>query len=764
MVASSRVIDVSAPRTELDSHANMTVLGRHCFVFDGVHGKTCDVEPFDPSIGTAKKVPVVDAAISYDCPYLHQTFILIIRNGLYIPTLENNLIPPFIMREAGLTVNEVPKIHVQNPDSSDHAITFPSSNLSIPLQLWGTFSYFSSRTPTSDEIDSCDKIFMTPDGANWDPYSTHFAVNEDSMVDGEGMMSPMKRRRMHTLDQYPPPVPVSDFDSVISDVTAGAFLSDDTLIDNIFDPGGTECNNYVDRTVLDFANALNVQAEESKFKMSIGSTVAQPPSLSLFETGEPIISHIDTMQGEIDAATASKPKGITAQFLSKIWNIKPDLAARTLDQTTQLQRQGGDNDLSRLFSTNDRMLRYKRINSQFFTDTFFVTASGKSTRGYTCAQMFVSDKGFVAIYPMKSKCDFLDALHLFCKEVGVPVSLVLDPSGEQTSKPVKKFCTQVGTTLRILEESKQWANRAELYIGLFKEAVRQDLSRTNSPLSLWDYCAERCARIHNVTPRNLFQLNGSNPSASTFGTAPDISNICQFDWFDWCYYRESGKVQFPFQHRQLGRVLGPMKNEGNEMAQAVLNIHGNVVPRRTVTRLTHEEMNSAPEIAKRKAFDDAIFSKFCNSMTPCSTLTSTDDFTEENLRQEHDDMPVEIPLEDPVDASGRAVYEKPFTDYLIHAEVLLPQGEAFQSAKVKRRSKDLHGNVIGTFDVNPILNSIVCMMLSSQMGQLSNMPPTQLLKICILNLMKMVIPSLFLSQSLTTRRMVMPSPRRICIL
>ena len=80
--------------------------------------------------------------------------------------MENNLIPPFIMRESGMTVNEIPKIHVLNPDSSDHAITFPSSNLSIPLQLWGTFSYFPSRTPTSNEIESCDKIFMAPDGAN----------------------------------------------------------------------------------------------------------------------------------------------------------------------------------------------------------------------------------------------------------------------------------------------------------------------------------------------------------------------------------------------------------------------------------------------------------------------------------------------------------------------------------------------------------------------------------------------------------------------
>ena len=125
---------------------------------------------------------------------------------------------------------------------------------------------------------------MTPDGANWDPYSTHFAINEDSMIDCEGVMSPMRQRRVNTLDLFPPPVPVSDFYSIVSEVTSVTFSSDDTLIDNIFNPCGKECHTYVDRTVLDFDNVLNFQAEESKLKMSIGSTVAQSPSSSFFES------------------------------------------------------------------------------------------------------------------------------------------------------------------------------------------------------------------------------------------------------------------------------------------------------------------------------------------------------------------------------------------------------------------------------------------------------------------------------------------------
>ena len=277
------------------------------------------------------------------------------------------------------------------------------------------------------------------------------------------------------------PVPVTDFDNVVSSVAVSAFLADETLNEHIHDPGGDI--PYLNDECLHFAQALNAEAEISKFKAAIGSTVPYVDE-SLFLSGEPLLTHVDSMKAEIDAALASKPHKVSPQFLSKIWHIKPDLAAKALDQSTHLQRQGGDNDLSKLFSTNDRMLRYRRLKSQFFTDTFFVTAAGTSTCGYTCAQLFVSDKGFVAIYPMKSKGDFEDALHQFCKDVGVPVSLVVDPSGEQTKKSVRKFCHQVGTTLRVLEESTQWANRAELYIGLFKESVRQDLSRSNSPLSL----------------------------------------------------------------------------------------------------------------------------------------------------------------------------------------------------------------------------------------------------------------------------------------
>ena len=145
--------------------------------------------------------------------------------------------------------------------------------------------------------------------------------------------------------------------------------------------------------------------------------------------------------------------------------------------------------------------------------------------------------------------------------------------------------------------SIQWANRAELYVGLFKEAVRKDMLDTDSPLIFLDYCTERRALITNMTAKNLFQLQGQTPHFATFVEVGDISNICNFGWYEWVYFRET-TAAFPYPAHVLGRCLGPAKNEGNEMTQWVLKQNGEIVPRRTMRSLTPEELSRDSEILK----------------------------------------------------------------------------------------------------------------------------------------------------------------------
>ncbi len=94
---------------------------------------------------------------------------------------------------------------------------------------------------------------------------------------------------------------------------------------------------------------------------------------------------------------------------------------------------------------------------------------------------------------------------------------------------------------------------------------------------------------------------------ATLGEMGDISNLCQFGWYEWVYFRQH-TAKFTYQTEVLGHCLGPTKDEGNKMAQCVLQQNGQIIPRRTLRRMRQEEMssNKLVEKAKRDAFDTEI--------------------------------------------------------------------------------------------------------------------------------------------------------------
>ena len=243
--------------------------------------------------------------------------------------------------------------------------------------------------------------------------------------------------------------------------------------------------------------ALNMRNHHGQFAMNIGATscfdqiyldgdgsqdTSDDDDTSLDNSEDdfdPMELDDDTNEVLLDnlmasTAQAGQSRGVDPKHLSKIWRISHEDAQRTIDVTTQMSIQTDDPVLSRNYSTNDRILRYKRIKDLLFMDTFFATKKGgQLSRGHTCCQLFVTDKGFIYVVPMNRKSEVLLAIKQFEKETGAPDSFVADMSGEQMSSEVKKFCTHIGTTLRALEQGTPWSNKAELYIGLIKEAVRK---------------------------------------------------------------------------------------------------------------------------------------------------------------------------------------------------------------------------------------------------------------------------------------------------
>ena len=129
----------------------MIVLGSNCTVLRRT-GLRVKVNGFASAIGSLNDVPVVDAVLVYVDEYTNEEYFLVVYNALYVPTMRHHLFPPFLMREAGLVVNEVPKIQSPDPNEDTHSIYDPETELRIHLKLNGVFSYFDCRAMTKNEM------------------------------------------------------------------------------------------------------------------------------------------------------------------------------------------------------------------------------------------------------------------------------------------------------------------------------------------------------------------------------------------------------------------------------------------------------------------------------------------------------------------------------------------------------------------------------------------------------------------------------------
>jgi hypothetical protein len=371
--------------------------------------------------------------------------------------MTNNLLPPFILRQAGIKLNDTPKIQVDDPTIEEHSLLFPETGFRIPLSLWGTFSYFPTCKPTATHMQDSDEIYMlTTDQFN--PHDDSYAVNEENMLDWEGNMVERKHRTKILLSE------VEDNEAMAASVQVSSIES--RAIDRALETSDDKreilkpCFHIIPRAADEISSVLgtvspllddialyerlSARLELGNFQASIGSTnatgkeylvetvedddsLATDPSTDISEDSESEEENDDrfldeiyegSMRGEIDldehfvsAAHAKRHGGVDAGHLSKVWRIDVESAERTLGVTTQQSQRTDNPKLSRNYGTNDRMLRYKRIHEYFFMDTFFATKkAGKSSRGHSCCQLFVTDKGFVYVVPMKSKSEVLQAV------------------------------------------------------------------------------------------------------------------------------------------------------------------------------------------------------------------------------------------------------------------------------------------------------------------------------------------------------------------
>jgi len=425
-------------------------------------------------------------------------------------------------------------------------------------------------------------------------------------------------------------------------------------------------------------------------------------------------------------------RAIDAEALAEKWMISPELARRTLSRTT---RRGitaiSESSLSRRFSMNDRQMRYKRLSHDMYTDTLKASVLSRQQEQY--AQVFSAGMRWCRAFPMKRKSDAVDALDLLFHREGVPPKMIMDGSKEQTQGKFKKHCRLANVHIKQIEPYSPWQNDAESAIRELKRGSGRKMVRAGAPKPLWADCIEFEAYVQSHTAWDIYKLRGETPQTVMSGETADISPFCELSFYEWVMYREPSKlVQFPDKNPTLGRYLGVAIDVGPAMTAKILKANGEVVHRSTYRGLTEKEVNNAAHIAQRDEFDASIAEKWGADCTPEDfpdvALEDTphyNQFDAVNIDLRHQDKewlerwrkfarltegegsPDGMDDEDPWVITGTAdETPTPETgDNYLGASILLARGPTSVRAKVKSRKRDSDGNVVGTANPNPILDT-----------------------------------------------------------
>jgi hypothetical protein len=309
-VGATSIIEDGEVRTEVNSHANKTCVGRHAHIFQNF-GRQVNITGYDPSLGTVSNQEIVSAALAYNDPATDEVMILIIHQAIHIPNLKHNLICPMQLRMNYILLDECPKFLSANPSDSTHALTIPTKdeNYLIPLAIHGVTSYFPTRKPSLQEFETGHRFELTYESPDWDPQVSTYEEQEEGMTDRLGHVCPTGDTRKHRLI----------FSVACEDVAR------------------TQAQTIADRT----SQCLAVLSDISNTLLDDDFLRALRQNVNVSATN----------------SKATKKKMISPEVLAKNWSIGLEAAKRRIDVTTQRGVRTVSNPvMSRRFRTNDRQM------------------------------------------------------------------------------------------------------------------------------------------------------------------------------------------------------------------------------------------------------------------------------------------------------------------------------------------------------------------------------------------------------------------------
>ena len=124
---------------------------------------------------------------------------------------------------------------------------------------------------------------------------------------------------------------------------------------------------------------------------------------------------------------------------------------------------------------------------------------------------------------------------------------MMDGSKEQTLSDFGHKLHEAGCHKKQMEPHSSWMNLCESEIRELKRGSTRKMRKRNFPTKkLWDHCLELELRICSATTNNLpcYDLDQMTPESKMFGMSADISDICEFEFYEWVMFNDS-QTTFP---------------------------------------------------------------------------------------------------------------------------------------------------------------------------------------------------------------------------
>lgn len=655
---------------ELDSHADTCCAGANTLKIHD-EGRTVNVHAYAGDYEPISDISVATVATLWTDPKDGSPYILIIHEALYFgDRLAESLLNPNQLRANGLVVEDVPR---QFDNNSSHSIVIPQSGITIPLSMQGVVSLFHTSKPTWEEYYEHPHIELTS-SLPWSPNSSEFAEKEESFV-----------ARVDTLDERAKLEDQAIFEAGNLDRHINAVYSLECSRELV------ETHDDMDDLGNRLVSMINVAADDAA-----GDGLDGYGDETLYTSSE----ECRTIRG---LSTSDKKSVLTAQVLANRWHIGLNTASRTMNVTTQ-------SGIRNVLAPSERKLRqrldhmrFPNLRGKWYTDTWFATV--KSLRGYKANQLFTNGKGYDRPYPMVSKKDAPNGLMGFIHDVGIPQIIVSDNAQEEIRSEWGATCRKY----RIKQEQTvpycKWRNLAEASVRECKVGVRRATRRKGSPKRLWCYLVDWVCAIRRLTALDIKQLNGRSPTEDVLGSTPDISAYSMFDWYEPVWFYEP-EAKFPYEKKCLGMWIGVEEASVDLMAFRILKDTGKPIVRKSVWAVSHDELATTEVQEAIARLKEAILQKLGDTLKDTEVdpeiMGCLPEVPEYLFDEEEDTV-------DPEDPDATKPEADDFTpeayDQYLTAEVMLPHGGEMAQARVISRKRDADGNLIGTRNPNPILDT-----------------------------------------------------------